>query len=673
MTLRSKLLVLALVLAGTGAVKAQDDGQRGLAPLQGKMEKLASEAAAAVVGIGQRRATRNPSSVAEVLDAQAGGAGFVIDDGLILTASTLVPSSGKVEVIFRGHHRAQAKVLARDPRTHAALLQLDDPSAVAKKLGVETIPHLKLGRSGDLKLGRLVATIGNPYNSIQTDGDPAFSLGVVSALGRLRDADNYKGEAIETDAAVNPGSFGGPLVDLEGRAVGIVIEPYSTKRWLGVAVPIDEVAPILDDLRAGRTPAPPHLGLSVASRGEASLDGLKVADVEAGGPASSAGIRSGDVLLSLDGVKVVEPFDIERELGLLAQGTPVELSLLRNGSRLALTVTLGAARPDVVATTNPGTIARTSDAPPPEGKPYLGITVDERDDGLYVKTVVEDGPAGKAKLAVGVKIVRCNDQAISKKQELLDVVSKLSPGDKLTLVVENSEGFHKRVTIVLGTKEPKTTEKPAEEPPKKTGKPPFLGVAVTKPEDEDQKGLHVDRVLPGSPADKAKIKVGDFVLEIDGKKLEDFEGFTSAIRAHAAGDSMRVKLSRDGAEKEVTVTLAERPSDLDQQPPREEEKKPEEKPAPKRPWVGFAVSEKNGKITIDEVAPGSPAEAAKLKAGWAVVGMGEPAAPGLTVDALDAAIKALSIGDKLVLKVENEDGWTKTVTVTLAERPKDKD
>src|SRR6185436_5763975 len=117
-------------------------------------------------------------------------------------------------------------------------------------------------------------------------------------------------------AAVNPGSYGGPLVDLDGKVVGIVIEPVSTKRWLGVAVPIDEVTPILDDLKAGRAPAPPHLGLSVASSSEPSLEGVKVADVDAGGPAAKAGLKPGDLLLTLDGAKIVEAYDIEKELAL---------------------------------------------------------------------------------------------------------------------------------------------------------------------------------------------------------------------------------------------------------------------------------------------------------------------------------------------------------------------
>lgn len=659
MKLTSKVLVLALTVLSAGVARAQD----GLGPLQGRTEKLARETGGAVVGLGRARMNRAPSA-AEVNDSQAGGAGFLIDEeGRILTASTLVPASGRVEVMFKGHHRFMAKVIARDPRTRAALIQLEDVDKVNKQLGTKKLPHLMLGRSSDLKRGRVVATIGNVYNSMQIDGQAAFSLGVVSAIGRLRDADGYKGNAIETDAAVNPGSYGGPLVDLDGRVVGIVIEPVSTKRWLGVAVPIDEVAPILDDLRAGRAPAPPHLGVSISSTTEPSLDGVKIAEVEANGPAAKAGIKSGDLLLTLDGAKIVEAYDIEKELGLLAQGASIELGLVRGGKKVAVSVTLGASKAAPATASSTPVSATPTNAP--DGKPYLGITVDEKEDGLYVKSVVEDGPAAKSKIAVGSKIVSLNGKAVSKKSEMIETVSKMSPGDKLKIQIENAEGFHKTVTVTLGTKDaPKDTT----EEPKKTGKPGFLGVRSKTSEDEDVKGLEVELVLEDSPAAKAGLKVGDVIVEFNGKKVEDPQAFTDLIRTFHAGDSVKFKILRDGKTKELTATLAERPGNLDQPPPEGPTVDP--KPANKRAWVGFELEEKGGKVVVTAIAPGSPAESAKIKTGYTIISAGDD--DKLSLDKLEQLINSKKIGDKLTLKLENEDGFQKTVTVTLAERAKDK-
>ncbi|MEZ0230012.1 MAG: PDZ domain-containing protein [Planctomycetota bacterium] len=660
MKLSSKLLAAALVFVSAPMAGAQD----GLGPLQGRSEKLARETSAAVVGLGRTRIARTPTA-ADVNDSQAGGAGFVIDEeGRILTASSLVPASGRVEVIFKGHHRAMAKVIARDPRTRSALIQVEELDKINKLLGTKKLPTLKLGSSAELKRGRVVATVGNVYNSMQIDGQAAYSLGVVSSIGRLRDADGYKGVAIETDAAVNPGSYGGPLCDLDGKVVGIVIEPVSTKRWLGVAVPIDDVKPILEDLRAGRAPAPPRLGLSIATTAEPSLQGVKVAEVDADGPAAKAGIKAGDLLLSLDGARIVEAYDIEKELALLGQGSAVELALVRGGKKLSINVTLGAAKPE--AATTPTSTPVTTESGAPDGKPYLGITVDEKDDGLFVKSVVEDGPAAKAKLAVGAKIVSIDGKAIAKKSEMIEAVAKKSPGDKLKIQIENAEGFHKTVTVTLGTKDaPKDTA----ETPKKSDKPGFMGVRSKTPEDEDTKGLEVELVLENSPAAKAGLKVGDIIVEFEGQKVDDPQAFTDLVRKYHAGDTVKLKVRRDGKSKDVSITLGERPGELDQQPNPHEN--PHEQPtAAKKSWVGFELEERGGKIVVTDIAAGSPAESAKIKKGYAIVGANDD--EKITLDKLEQLIASKKIGEKLTLRLENEDGFSKTVTVTLGERPKDK-
>jgi S1-C subfamily serine protease len=158
--------------------------------------------------------------------------------------------------------------------------------------------------------------------------------------------------------------------------------------------------------------------------------------------------------------------------------------------------------------------------------------------------------------------------------------------------------------------------------------------------------------------------VGDVILELDGQKMDDFEAFTKVIRAKVAGDAVKLKLSRDGKPREMTLTLGERTDDAGPPPT-------EEKPGTKQPWVGFALGEKNGKIVVEEVANGSPAADAKIKVGYAVVG-----AEGdekITIDKLDKLIQSRKIGDKLKLTFENEEGFTKSITVTLGERPKDMD
>ncbi len=149
--------------------------------------------------------------------------------------------------------------------------------------------------------------------------------------------------------------------------------------------------------------------------------------------------------------------------------------------------------------------------------------------------------------------------------------------------------------------------------------------------------------------------------------MDDFDAFTKVIRGKHAGDSVKLKISHAKKEREITLTLGERPEDLDHPPVQQPD---EEKPAAKRPWVGFALVEKNGKIVVEEVADGSPAATAKIKSGFAIVG-----AEGddkITIDKLEKLIDSRKIGDTLKLTLENEDGFSKTITVKLGEKPKDK-
>jgi serine protease Do len=676
MTPKTSLIALGLTVGLLGSAEMVR-GQDEIKPLQSRQEKLASETSAAIVGFGQRRFARG-GSITEQHDAMAGGAGFLIDaQGYILTTSSLAPEKGRIDVTLRGHLRAAAHVVGHDPRTQVALLKLDDPEATAKLCGGK-LPHLTLGKSSDLRIGRIVATVGNPFDSIKADGVPGFSIGVVSSLGRVRDADAYKGFAIETDAAVNPGSFGGPLVDLEGRAVGLIVEAISPKRWLGVAIPMDEIVMVLDDLKAGRVPAGPRLGLSVATSGATTdgtvqAKGLSVSEVEGDGPAAKAGLKVGDRILSLDGAKIVEAYDLEHEMAELTQGSPVEIGLVRDGKALNLTVTLGAGKVEAVAA-KPATdddddkpAARPAKPVKADAKPYAGMNVEEKDGGVFVKEVVPGGPANAAKLEVGDKLVKVGDKVVSGRKDVIEAITSKAPGDKVVLRIER-DGWQKTLEITLGTKGGATTEKPSK--PSKGSKRGFLGVAAAPSEDEKAGGVMVNMVVPGSAAETAKIQKGDVIQEIDGKKTPDIDSFMAALKDRKAGDKVKLKLTREGWERNLEVTLGERPADLDAPQDdahgggKDDGEEPAKPAKASKPWLGFSFVDKEGSFEIDEVAKGSPAEKAGLKKGDVVQGF-------KALDDLEKAITAKKVGDAFTLEIERE-GWKKAVTMTLAAKPEDK-
>ena len=161
------------------------------------------------------------------------GSGVVIDldKRLVLTSEEAVPAAAKeANVRFADHTLVAAKVVARNDELNAVLLEA--PSIPA------SVRVLAMGDSTKVRVGTMVFTLGNPFQSMLQTGQTAASLGIVSGIYRAEGNAVYDGVVFELDAAVNPGSYGGPVVDLEGRVIALVGSTYSHARWLGTAVPI---------------------------------------------------------------------------------------------------------------------------------------------------------------------------------------------------------------------------------------------------------------------------------------------------------------------------------------------------------------------------------------------------------------------------------------------------
>jgi S1-C subfamily serine protease len=228
---------LALLAALAGAPLAPEalgqDARPGHAERLGsELKDLADKVSPAVVGVRAGRGRQTGTGV------------IVTDTGLVLTSAAVVPQgAGEIEITLAGGIRAKAVEVARDAATSAVVLALGD-------VGDQPVTPAPLGRSADLRPGHVVATFGNPFGTLVRDGAPAMSLGVVSGIYPMP-GDREAGLAIETDAAVNPGSFGGPLVDHRGQVVGIVVPAYRNDRWLGLARPIDPLKGLIERARRG--------------------------------------------------------------------------------------------------------------------------------------------------------------------------------------------------------------------------------------------------------------------------------------------------------------------------------------------------------------------------------------------------------------------------------------
>jgi len=264
---------------------------------------------------------------------QAQGSGFVYDEqGHVITNQHVVDGADSVEVTFWNGKTYDATVVGSDPSTDVAVLDVDAPASA--------LEPLELGDSSQLEVGDGVIAIGSPFGLEQT-----VTTGIVSALHRQITSPNDFAidDAIQTDAAINHGNSGGPLLDLEGNVVGVNSQIESESGGndgVGFAVPSDTVAKIAAELiESGKVE---HAYLGVATEDRADGDGAGIAGVRPGTPAESAGLRNGDVVTEIDGARVADADELRRLIDAKSPGDAVELTILRGGTERTLEVELGA-------------------------------------------------------------------------------------------------------------------------------------------------------------------------------------------------------------------------------------------------------------------------------------------------------------------------------------------
>ena len=268
-------------------------------------------------------------------EAQAGGTGFVIDDeGHILTNQHVVADATRVRVRFANGDVTDARVVGTDPSTDVALLQVE---------GDRDVTPLELGSSEALEVGDPVAAIGSPYGLEGT-----LTAGIVSALDRdIRAPNGFTIDgAVQTDAALNSGNSGGPLLDAQGRVVGIASQIRTETGGnigIGYAVPIETAQRVVEQLLQGREIEYAYLGVSL---GEPTEEGVPV-DVVDGGPADEAGLRDGDLITKVDGEEVDEAEDVSDAVTAKSPGDELRLEVRRGGETETFDVELGE-RPESV-------------------------------------------------------------------------------------------------------------------------------------------------------------------------------------------------------------------------------------------------------------------------------------------------------------------------------------
>jgi serine protease Do len=339
-------IIAGLVLVGPAAAQPAGtplgplwrEGQ-GVAPepelvrLNTALTRLAEQLKPALVQIRVRRPTEEPDP--EEGPRRALGSGFVIHpSGYVVTNAHVVERSATVQVRLASGRRLAGTVVGRDRRVDLALVKVDAPGP---------LPVLSLGDSDRLAVGELVLALGHPFGLEQT-----VSLGIVSRKGAPLQTATPGFDFIQTDAAVNPGNSGGPLVDMRGQVVG-VNSMAARNGSIGFAIPVNVIKELLPQLLAKGMVEWGWLGVRIDEITEDNVHdygldaprGVAIEGVLPGQPAAQAGIRAKDVVLEVDGRAIATPRELQRVIATTPVGTPVRFSLWRDGQAQELTVTVG--------------------------------------------------------------------------------------------------------------------------------------------------------------------------------------------------------------------------------------------------------------------------------------------------------------------------------------------
>jgi serine protease Do len=371
------------------------------------------------------------------------GSGFVVSpDGYVLTNNHVINEAGEIEVMLPGENEPYpAEIVGQDPSTDLALLKIDPKG--------RELSHLEFGDSDEIGVGDWAIAIGNPLGQLAG----SLTVGVISAKGRsdlnIQGGSPRYQDFLQTDAAINFGNSGGPLVDIHGRVIGVNTAINASGQNIGFTIPINLAARIYEQLRENGRVIRGYLGVRMrsltpeiaAGRDMEITHGVIVEEVVPGTPAERGGVEVGDIIVEFNGEPIEQDRDLQFKVAESEVGSEAEVVVFRDGDHRTLTVVLEEFREDAVLASAP---TGSGDRSVAEGETWLGITA---------KSLDETG-----------------DDRVEELREAFDI--------------------------------------------------------------REDRGVLVVDVEPGSAAERGRLRAGDVIVEIVNTPVEDLEDFSAAARRY---------------------------------------------------------------------------------------------------------------------------------------------
>jgi serine protease Do len=378
------------------------------------------------------------------------GSGFIISaDGYIVTNNHVVAEADEIKVKLLSREKPyDAKVIGRDQETDLALLKIEAGSS---------LPVLEFGNSDSTRVGEWVLAIGNPFGLGHT-----VTAGIVSGKGRHIGAGPFD-SFLQTDASINPGNSGGPLIDMNGKVVGINTAIVPNGQGIGFATPSSQADKIIQQLKSGKKIKRGWLGIVMQELDENTArgvglkepKGVLVAQVIPGDPADKAGMKTGDVIVKAAGQSVDNSSSLLKQIANMRPGDKVQLTVWRLNHTIDLTVTLGERKPNFVADQQQGPQKHLAPASelglglrPVEGGEEAQALGLSKPQGLLVMEVKPGSPAAQVDIQPGDVIVEANQKPVNSMAELRAVIdSAKQRGMAMLLLKRQGRNVFRAITL----------------------------------------------------------------------------------------------------------------------------------------------------------------------------------------------------------------------------------